>query len=199
MSRTQAGRTQQMPKLDSKLIAPRGARAVGIFRDAEDGGQDKIIYEMVVQDIPAMKASKRQVMTAEGRALYRNEHRPENAYPVYEIPELIWREKRFILRAPGNGNVKMVEHFETTPEERAEAERRRQTKGFVEDFAHEAVRRGYPSARAMLDELFGALGAQPTDEQQQMADDADDLAKVRDLNAEHDARLEEELRRLRGE
>lgn len=132
------------------LVPPTGAKAVGI-----DDLTGAIIYEMDELDIPAMEASKQIVRDpVTGQDVYRQgDH--SFRYPVYRIPKPIWKRSRFILRDKGNYNVAKIRNFASEAVKAKEMEERKAAQDMVSDFATEAVRRGFRSAKDMLDALLG--------------------------------------------
>lgn len=136
------------------LIPPPGAKPVGVFDDGSPGG--KIIYELKVLDVPAMKAGKVQKVDYDGAPVFKKHATTGEAmYPIMVLPQPIFRVKRFILVADQTLKVKMVEHFAETPADIAEREDRRKVSAFSEDLAREAISRGYSNASEMLAALLG--------------------------------------------
>lgn len=154
------------------LVPPVGARPVGVFADGTPEG--KIIYEMKVLDVDATVARRRVKIGPDGQPVLRRNAAGVPVQTVYEIPGALFRTKRFILRPFKNKKVKMVENFEESAADRQEREERQAVAAFAQDLAAESVRRGFTSAKAMLDKLFGKE-AEPSAELGAMAEDADDL------------------------
>lgn len=161
MSFSQRDTLSAIKPIDSKLIPPRGAKEVGFFTPP-GGGETKVIYEMDVLDLVAMKQAKevvRDPKTGEpllGNALGPAEHR----YTRYRHKGPIWRKSRFILVRDGNGNVKKQEGFEPSETEVRERERLERRDAFISDLAEAASQRGM-SASELIESVLGTVSDEP--------------------------------------
>tara|TARA_Y100000310_G_scaffold273098_1_gene288388 strand:- start:3042 stop:3536 length:495 start_codon:yes stop_codon:yes gene_type:complete len=133
------------------LVPPTGAKPVGVHEPT-----GKVIYEMEVLDVETMQAKKKQKIDYEGNPVFKKHPTTGEAqYPIFQLPEPIFRTKRFILQAGPSQKVAMVENFAETPDEIAERTERQKVESFTADLASEAVRRGFTNASEMMDSLFG--------------------------------------------
>lgn len=155
------------------LIPPRGAKAVGVFDDGVTPG-GKIIYEMDVLDINAMIAGRAPLLDANGEFVYRRNAAGVPVNQRFVLPKPMFRRKRFILVAHAVQKVTMVEHFEESAADKRDREEKQMVAGFAQDMALEAVRRGFGSAREMIDALLGKADER-SPELAQMTEDADTL------------------------
>jgi hypothetical protein len=140
---------QKAFELRPELIPPRGSEIVGTHDDG------RIIYEIKnYMDPRAIK--KEPILDGDGKPMYKKN--PTTAEPMYPLFKAVavYRDIRFVLERSIRGHVRIQEHFEASPEEKAAIQASQDREVFGKDLAGEAVARGI-SAADLLDRLSGGM------------------------------------------
>jgi len=144
------------------LRPPRGAEVEGVFRDASSVHDQKIIYTETVLDVPGTKASARPKLDEKGNEVWK---RSVSGEPLYQIlvKDVKYKTIRYVLQEMNGRHVKRVYHFEMTPEERAEIERREAEANFFKEFVRESSAAGISAAELVQVIKRQILGDEPED------------------------------------